>query len=184
MDATTFLQRLKRSEFYANQVAHVEHLPARSAQYAELPGGLDGRLAEALAAQGIRQFYTHQASAIAAVRAGRSVVIVTGTASGKTLCYNIPIVESLLRDPSATALCLYPTKALTQDQLRGVGPLVKLGDFLAGTYDGDTPANLRRRLRDAGNVILTNPDMLHQGILPHHARWNRLFSHLKYVVID
>ncbi|MCY2928449.1 MAG: DEAD/DEAH box helicase [Planctomycetota bacterium] len=184
MDPKTFLQRLKRSEFYANQVAHVEHLPARSAQYAELPGGLDARLADALAAQGIRQFYTHQASAISAVRAGRSVVIVTGTASGKTLCYNVPIVESLLADPSATALCLYPTKALTQDQLRGVGPLVKLGDFLAGTYDGDTPANLRRRLRDAGNVILTNPDMLHQGILPHHARWNRLFSHLKYVVID
>jgi len=184
MDAEAFLERLKRTEFYSHQIAHIEHLPARTARHAEIPGGLHPKVAAALAAQGITRLYTHQASAIDAIRNGRSAVIVTGTASGKTLCYNIPIVESLLHDSTSTALCLYPTKALTQDQLRAVGPLVALGDFLAGTYDGDTPANLRRRLRDAGRVILTNPDMLHQGILPHHARWNRLFTHLKYVVID
>ena len=118
---------------------------------------------------------------------GEHIVAVTGTASGKTLCYNIPVVESVLADSRATALYIYPTKALAQDQLRTIGALQDddLGlRFMAGTYDGDTPQNLRRKLRDGANVILTNPDMLHQAILPNHARWNRFFTHLKYVVID
>ena len=187
MDAATFLERVGTQPFFARQVVHVEVLPERTAVHKELPGGLHPAVEDALARQNIRSLYSHQADAIAKVREGRSVVIVTGTASGKTLCYNVPVAETLIADGMATMLFIYPTKALAQDQLRGLSafqmPERGLG-FLAGTYDGDTPQNLRRKLRDGGNVILTNPDMLHQGILPQHARWNRFFTHLKYVVID
>jgi len=144
-------------------------------------------VSRALSAQGIKELFAHQAAAIESVREGHNVVVVTGTASGKTLCYNIPAVEALAEDPLATMLYVFPTKALAQDQLRG---LERFRDpqhgvvFMSGTYDGDTPADQRRRLRESGNVILTNPDMLHQGILPHHARWHRFFSHLRYVVVD
>jgi len=187
MDASTFLQRIKHHDFFDNQVVHVETLAERPAVFAEVPGGLHPVTQAMLAEQGIRALYRHQAEAIAQVREGRSIVIVTGTASGKTLCYNIPVVEELLDDSMATMLYLFPTKALAQDQLRGVGKFnapERGVSFMAGTYDGDTPQNLRRKLRDSGNIILTNPDMLHQGILPQHARWNRFFTHLKYVVID
>ena len=121
------------------------------------------------------------------MREGKSVVVVTSTASGKTLCYWVPIVETLIENPLATALNIYPTKALAQDQYRGLTDLQEqVADltFLCGTYDGDTPQHHRRKLRSQGSVILTNPDMLHQGILPNHARWARFFQHLKYVVID
>ncbi len=187
MDAGTLLDRLQHSEFFDGQIVHVETVPAREAVFSEVSGGLHPAVAGVLAEAGITRLYSHQAEAINHIRAGNSVVIVTGTASGKTLCYNIPIVETLIEDPLATALCIYPTKALAQDQLRGIGSFHRPDDgidFLAGTYDGDTPQNLRRRLRDGGNIVLTNPDMLHQGVLPQHARWNRFFTHLKYVVID
>ncbi|MBN1866317.1 DEAD/DEAH box helicase [Candidatus Sumerlaeota bacterium] len=187
MDAQTFLQRLQGQKHYGDQVVHVESLAEREPEFADAPGGLAPAVVSALAAQGIERLYSHQAEAIEHVRAGQNVVVVTGTASGKTLCYNIPVVEALAREPGATALYLYPTKALAQDQLRGLGKfrLPDQGaDFLAGTYDGDTPQNLRRKLRNGGNVILTNPDMLHQGILPQHARWNRFFTRLRFVVID
>ena len=187
MDAEVFLRRLQKQHFYGQQVAHVEALPARPAVFGEVDGGLRPEVEGALATIGIDRLYSHQAEAINKVREGKHVVVVTGTASGKTLCYNVPVVEMLIQDSMATMLFLYPTKALAQDQLRGLGAF-QLPDrgieFLAGTYDGDTPQNLRRRLRDGGNVILTNPDMLHQGILPQHARWNRVFTHLKYVVVD
>ena len=187
MDAKTFLERLTGQRFFGGQVQHVEAVPARPATYGEVPGGLHAAVAGALRAVGIERLYAHQAEAIGKVRQGRSVVVVTGTASGKTLCYNVPAVEAVLAEPMATALFLYPTKALAQDQLRALGLLqcaAAGGRFLAGTYDGDTPQTLRRKLRDGGNFILTNPDMLHQGILPHHARWGRFFTHLKYVVVD
>ncbi len=187
MDAATFVDRVRGQDFFADQIAHVEVLPARPAQYEDLEEGLHPSIERALAAQGIERLYTHQAAAIEHVREGRNVVIVTGTASGKTLCYNIPVMETMLEDSMATALYMFPTKALAQDQLRGIGALEteEMADwFMAGTYDGDTPGTLRRRLRDGANVILTNPDMLHCGILPHHARWNRFFTHLKYIVID
>ena len=187
MDAETFIRRLPDKRFFRQQMQHVELLARRTAQFAELPGDLHPAVRQTLSANGIDRLYAHQADAIARVRDGRNVVIVTGTASGKTICYSIPIVESVIQDPQATALLLYPTKALTQDQLKGLARFQapQSGvNFLAGTYDGDTPQNLRRRLRDGGNFVLTNPDMLHQGILPHHARWNRFFTHLKYVVID
>ena len=187
MDAENFIERVARQPFFRHQVVHVEALPERPAVYGDLADGIHPTVQRALDEQGIGRLYSHQADAIEKVRAGRNVVIVTGTASGKTLCYNIPVVEQLIRDPLSTMLFIYPTKALAQDQLRGLGKFLKPEEeveFLAGTYDGDTPQSLRRKLRDGGNVILTNPDMLHQGILPHHARWNRLFTHLKCVVID
>ena len=187
MDAGVFLQQLKQERFYCDQIAHLAELPAREAVYDQVPGGLQAGVASALRQQGIDRLYSHQARAIAAVRAGKSIVIVTGTASGKTLCYTIPVMDALLDDPQSTMLFVYPTKALAQDQLRGLGAFgeEQLGvKFLAGTYDGDTPQNLRRKIRDGGNIVLTNPDMLHQGILPQHARWNRFFTLLKYVVID
>jgi len=187
MEGEAFIERLKGLDFFRGQVQHVEALPVRPAKSGDVPGGLHPAVREALAAEGIGRLYCHQAEAIGKVREGRHVVVVTGTASGKTLCYNIPIVEAAIADPSATAMFLYPTKALAQDQLRAVGRFrnPRAGaDFLAGTYDGDTPQSLRRKLRSGGRFILTNPDMLHQGILPNHARWNRFFTHLRYVVID
>jgi len=187
VDADTFIQRLRKERFFSNQVASVHEVPARPAAFADVRGGVRHAVEHALRKQGIERLYSHQAQAVEHVRAGRNVVIVTGTASGKTLCYNIPVVEALIADGLATMLYVYPTKALAQDQLRALGRF-ELPDrdvqFMAGTYDGDTPQNLRRRLRDGANVILTNPDMLHQGILPQHARWNRFFTHLKYVVVD
>ncbi len=187
MDVETFLNRIADHELFADQIVHVEVIPERPAVYADVPGGLHPAVQAALEQQNTSRLYSHQAEAIANIRQARNVVIVTATASGKTLCYNIPIVETLAEDSAATALCIYPTKALAQDQLRGIGQF-NLPDegveFLAGTYDGDTPQNLRRRLRDGANIILTNPDMLHQGILPQHARWNRFFTQLRYVVID
>jgi len=185
MSTEAFLQHLARRHGVREQIYHIEELPERPAAYADVE--LDSRVRAALAARGIERLYTHQAEAICQVRAGRNVVIVTGTASGKTLCYHIPILESALNDPMATALAIYPTKALAQDQFRGLSELsanVAGLKLVAGPYDGDTPAEQRRKLRDRGSVILTNPDMLHQGILPHHARWGRFFTNLRYVVID
>ena len=187
MQAKTLLERLKGSDLLQDQVVHVEALPARPPTYADVPGGLAEFVKGVLGRQGIEKLYCHQAQAIGHLREGRNVVVVTSTASGKTLCYNIPTVEALIADPLATMLCIYPTKALAQDQLRAIGRFHSAEEgmeFLAGTYDGDTPTALRGRLRNGGNVILTNPDMLSQGILPNHARWNRFFSNLKYVVID
>jgi len=183
-DLTPLLERLTADGRRAGCVAHVEDLPARPAEYGELDPPPDARIIEALRRRGIEKLYVHQAEAIAWIRAGKSVVVVTGTASGKTICYHLPVLESILADPLATALMIYPTKALTQDQLRGLETLAGGIDLSAGTYDGDTPRNLRRNLRDRGSVILTNPDMLHAGILPNHSRWARFFTHLQTVVID
>ena len=186
MNARTFLNSLKQQTFYSDQPVHVEDLPERHPAYGEVKGGILPAIQSFLAEGGIDRLYCHQADAINLIRTGENVVVVTGTASGKTLCYNIPVVEALAQDPLATVLYIFPTKALAQDQLRSINGFQDVEEvtFLAGTYDGDTPQNLRRKLRDGGNVILTNPDMLHQGVLPHHARWNRFFTHLKYVVID
>ena len=187
MNLTTFLERLNRQSFFADQVVHAEALTERSPVYQEVPGGLSETVQRALEGLGIEQLYAHQATAIGNIREGKNVVIVTGTASGKTLCYTIPVIDALLENPQATMLFIYPTKALAQDQLRALTTFQSddLGiEFLAGTYDGDTPQNLRRKIRSGANIILTNPDMLHQGILPQHARWNRFFTNLRYVVID
>jgi DEAD/DEAH box helicase domain-containing protein len=174
-------------DFFDDQVVHSKELSAKPAVFQKVEGGLHETVEETLDALDIKQLYSHQATAIKEVRDGRHIVIVTGTASGKTLCYTIPVLEKLLTNSLSTMLFIYPTKALAQDQLRALGDFQdqETGiQFMAGTYDGDTPQNLRRRLRDGGNIILTNPDMLHQGILPQHTRWNRFFTNLKFVVID
>jgi DEAD/DEAH box helicase domain-containing protein len=187
MNAEEFIARTRRSKSFSDQMVHVEALPPRDASYQDVEGGIHPAVQGVLQGQGIDQLYSHQATAIEHVRQKKNIVIVTGTASGKTLCYTVPVMETLLEDDKATMLFIYPTKALAQDQLRGLGHFQKPDSgisFLAGTYDGDTPQNLRRKIRDGGNIILTNPDMLHQGMLPQHARWNRLFANLRYVVID
>jgi DEAD/DEAH box helicase domain-containing protein len=172
-----------------NELVHLERLPAREATYAELSEPLPEALRNVLAAQEIERLYVHQARAIEHARAGEHVAVATGTASGKSLAYHLPILERLLLDPNAVALYLFPTKALAQDQLRGLERVRELSPQLrlllhAGTYDGDTPPSARRRLREEANAILTNPDMLHQGILPYHSRWSRLLSNLRYIVVD
>ena len=171
-------------------VTAVRILPARPADYAPFPAGIDPRLVEVLGGRGIEQPYTHQAAAMTHALAGRHVVITTPTASGKTLCYNAPVLSTILRDPAARALYLFPTKALAQDQL---AELHELAERLAAheappvgvfTYDGDTPQDARKAIRNRAHVVLSNPDMLHSGVLPHHPRWAKLFENLRYVVID
>ncbi|MCK4300811.1 MAG: DEAD/DEAH box helicase, partial [Planctomycetes bacterium] len=154
------LERISDAAFFRGQMVHVEEVPAREALYGEDVVS-DPRVVQALRALGLDRLYAHQSEAIQHIHSGQSVVIVTGTASGKTLCYTIPTLEAILENPNATMLYIYPTKALAQDQLRGLNQFTEVSsdiDFLAGTYDGDTPQSLRRRLRDKGNVILTNPD--------------------------
>ena len=164
----------------------VRHFPAREAQWAEFPAWVHPNLISAYAAKGIRRPYTHQAAAAEAVHAGKNVVIVTPTASGKTLCYNLPILNAILENSDTRALYLFPTKALAQDQLAELYDLNQRLENCFGvfTYDGDTPADARKAIREKGHVVLTNPDMLHTGILPHHTRWTRLFENLRYIVID
>src|SRR6266699_765045 len=164
----------------------IRHFPAREAQLADFPPWVNADLASAYAAKGIRRLYTHQAAAAEAVHAGKNVVIVTPTASGNTLCYNLPVLNAVLENSDARALYLFPTKALAQDQLAELHDLnQRLEDrFGVFTYDGDTPADARKAIREKSHIVLTNPDMLHTGILPHHTRWTRLFENLRYIVID
>jgi DEAD/DEAH box helicase domain-containing protein len=189
MDVDVFLTELTESPDYARQITHVEVLPARPARMGTLARPLDPPVAHAVAAEGINELYIHQVAAIEAARAGRNVCVVTGTASGKTLCYNVPVLERLAADPDARALYLFPTKALAQDQLGTLERLVGRDPLLTGrvrpaTYDGDTPRHLRSAIKRSANLILSNPDMLHQGILPYHARWGPLFLNLAVVVVD
>src|SRR6202158_3607363 len=164
----------------------VRHFPAREAQWADFPAWVHADLVSAYAAKGIRRLYTHQAAAAEAVHGGKNVVIVTPTASGKTLCYNLSVLNAVLENSDARALYLFPTKALAQDQLAELHALnQRLEDrFGVFTYDGDTPADARKAIREKSHIVLTNPDMLHTGILPHHTRWTRLFENLRYIVID
>ncbi len=167
-------------------VRAVRHRPARAAKLGLFPERLSPALRSELAERGIENLYTHQTAAIQHALDGRNVVVVTPTASGKTLCYNLPVVNAILADPSARALFLFPTKALAEDQRL---ELQRLNEAIGGpiachTYDGDTPQDARRAIRDRANIILTNPDMLHSGILPHHTKWIKLFENLRYFVID
>ena len=171
-------------------VTAIRRLEPIDAQFAPFPDALDERLKGALATRGVSQLYTHQAEAIQHALAGRNAVVITPTASGKTLCYNAPVLHSILQDPSSRALYLFPTKALAQDQLAEAQALCEhiaesTGEQIGVyTYDGDTPQDARRAIRSRAHLVLSNPDMVHSGILPHHPRWAKLFENLKYIVID
>ncbi|HET9457494.1 MAG TPA: DEAD/DEAH box helicase [Candidatus Limnocylindrales bacterium] len=182
----TVLARLLEEPSLARGVVHHEVLPARQAEHGEWPEWLDPRIVGGLASRGVERPYAHQAEAIEAVHRGEDVVVVTPTASGKTLCYALPILQAIAEDPSSRALCLFPTKALGQDQVAEFMGLTKLAglEVSAATYDGDTPAPIRSAVRKAGQVVVTNPDMLNSAILPHHTKWFQLFEQLRVIVID
>lgn len=186
MTLSEFVRALRDDPRFMENVTEWRVLPAREAKYAPFPQELDARIVQVLKARGIERLYTHQRQALDCALAGRDFVVVTPTASGKTLCYNLPVLNAILKDNAARALYLFPTKALSSDQVSELYSMVEaLGaDIKAFTYDGDTPASARTAIRQAGHVVVTNPDMLHQGILPHHTKWVRLFENLKYVVID
>src|SRR5271167_3717007 len=164
----------------------VRHIPAREAEFRPVPAWVRSELSGAYRTKGIKGLYSHQAATAELVQSGRNVVVVTPTASGKTLCYNLPVLNAVLENQDTRALYLFPTKALAQDQLAELHDLSQRLDNRFGvfTYDGDTPADARKAIRERGHIVLTNPDMLHTGILPHHTRWQRLFENLQYVVLD
>ena len=169
------------------RLVHLERFPARPARHRDLERPLPAAVAAAI---GVDRFWTHQAQAIAHALAGRHTVTTTPTASGKTLCYNAPVLSTMLQDPASRALYLYPTKALAQDQLAELQALCEQLETSTGaslgvfTYDGDTPADARRTIRNSAHIVLSNPDMLHAGILPFHNRWKKLFENLRFVIID
>jgi DEAD/DEAH box helicase domain-containing protein len=180
------VEELKKQRDLQECITHVEYLPAKEAQFVDFPEGVDQAVRQLFSKRGIEKLYSHQAESIKQTLAGKNVVVVTPTASGKTLCYNIPVLNSILTGPDTRALYLFPTKALAQDQMEELYQLVQLSgkDIKTFTYDGDTPQDARRAIRAQGHVVVTNPDMLHTGILPHHTKWVQLFENLKYVIID
>ncbi|HNS50152.1 MAG TPA: DEAD/DEAH box helicase [Anaerolineae bacterium] len=190
MALAQFLHELDADAQFSQRITHWGHLAARPARYVETPPGIDPRLVEALRRRGIVRLYTHQALAAEVVLRGENAVVVTPTASGKTLCYNLPVLGRLLAEPGARALYLFPAKALAQDQLselQGIArelPPSALGPLPFAVYDGDTRQGDRAAIRTSARVVISNPDMLHAGILPHHTRWMPFFQGLRYVVLD
>ena len=186
MGLDRFLDRLRTEPRWTGCIEEWRTIPARDAVTAPVPSDLDPRLVKALRQRGIDELYSHQAAAWDSINQGNHTVIVTPTASGKTLCYNLPVLDFLLREPDGRAMYLFPTKALAQDQYAGLQDLIELSgaDVKTYPYDGDTPSAERRLIRRASNIVITNPDMLHAGILPHHTKWHELFDRLQYIVID
>ncbi len=186
MNVAQIIDRLRADSSFKRNLTAWHTVPAQPAKYADFPEALDARLVQGLQKRGVRNLYTHQREAIEAILAGENVCVVTPTASGKTLCYNVPVLNNLLQDNEARALYIFPTKALSQDQVHELQDTIQELDVTIGTYtfDGDTPASARKAVRQAGHIVVTNPDMLHTGILPHHTKWLRLFENLRYVVID
>lgn len=186
MNLEQMLDYFKASDRIMGNITNWVEVPAKEAVYSEFPDFLDERIKEALKRRGIHRMYSHQASAISEVNAGKNVVVVTPTASGKTMCYNIPVLDAIIKDEESRAIFLFPTKALSQDQVAELHELITDAgvDVKTYTYDGDTPQSARRAIRQAGHIVVTNPDMLHSGILPHHTKWTKLFENLKFVVID
>ncbi|MFH0846993.1 MAG: DEAD/DEAH box helicase, partial [Chloroflexota bacterium] len=185
MNSSGFLDYLTSESDYSGQIAHVEHLPAVAAEYGELDKPLLLSLEDILKTKGLYPLYHHQAQAVNAVRRGENIIVSTRSASGKTLCYNLPVLEAMLELSRSRALYLYPTKALAQDQLRSLADLASpdlTGDI--AIFDGDTPYEARAEIRGKARLILTNPDMLHLGILPNHQSWAPFFRSLKFVVVD
>ncbi len=188
MTVSSVLEQLQHDPGFMNNVTAWERLPARPAHHAAFPSALDPRLIQMLQSMGTSPLFTHQAAAVEAALAGEHPVVVTGTASGKTLCYNLPVLQAMLTAPEARALYLFPTKALAQDQAAALGSMLQELDAIDAvpvrTYDGDTPPADRRAARDQARILITNPDMLHMGILPHHPNWSVLFENLRWVVLD
>src|SRR5216684_1882688 len=178
----TLVARYRKDEV----LTAVRQIPAREAKFRPVPGWVTSALSEAYRAKGIQELYSHQALTAELVHDAKNVVVVTPTASGKTLCYNLPVLNAVLENADTRALYLFPTKALAQDQLAELHDLSRRLDDRFGvfTYDGDTPSDARKAIRERGHVVLTNPDMLHTGILPHHTKWMRLFENLRYIVLD
>ncbi len=180
------VEKLRNERKFMRNVTEWREIEERPARYGGFPPELDGKLVKALAKKGIHDLFTHQRLAFDAIAERKNVVVVTPTASGKTLCYNLPVVQTVMSDSNARALYLFPTKALSQDQLNELHGLITALDAKIGTYtfDGDTPTSARKAIRQAGHIVVTNPDMLHTGILPHHTLWLKLFENLRFVVID
>ena len=187
MDTTGFIHHLRSLPEYSDQICHIEKIPARKAVYGELERPLVKVLHDCLDDNGLLPLYTHQAEAVNHARRGKNVMVATSSASGKTMCYNIPVMEAIATDKSCRALYLFPTKALTQDQLRNIHQefcpdLIQPWECAA--FDGDTPQAERSDVKKKARIILSNPDMLHIGILPNHQSWSRFLRRLRYVVID
>lgn len=180
------LEILKNNPSLSRNITYIHKLPEKKAEYSDIPKTISPLLVDAIKKRCIEKLYTHQAEAIEKITEGKNVVIVTPTASGKTICYNVPVLNEMIKNPETRALYLFPTKALSQDQYNEVYELSKLSgqDIKIYTFDGDTPASARKAIRAAGNIVVTNPDMLHTGILPHHTLWIKLFENLKFIVID
>ena len=183
---TELIDELREDRGFQENVRHWQTLPARPGRYGEIPPEIDGRITAALERRGIQRLYSHQSRAVSAALAGKNVVVVTPTASGKTLSYNLPVLDAILKDPDTRALYLFPTKALSQDQQAELNMTVEDGglEVAVMTYDGDTPTAVRGAARTRGQIIISNPDMLHAGVLPNHAKWVQFFQNLRYVVID
>lgn len=183
---TEILEQFLQDERFNQHIVHWNTIPPREAKTVPFPVELDGRIRQTLATRGITSLYTHQDTAFRHARAGRHLVAVTPTASGKSMCYHLPVLQAIAEDAQTRALYLFPTKALAQDQKNELHELINETGLpiKSETYDGDTPANIRQMVRKAGNIVITNPDMLHSAILPHHTKWVSFFEHLKYIVID
>ena len=186
MSTSTFVSHLKKLPAYRDQIVHIEHIRPREATYSELEKPLHPALQASLKANHLTSLYSHQASAINAVRSGKNVAVVTPAASGKTLCYNIPVLDTILTQKGSRALYLFPTKALAQDQLRSLRELTSTQqiNLQYDTFDGDTPQWERSEIKRSADIVLSNPDMVHVGILPNHRSWAKMLSKLKFVVID
>ena len=185
MDVSGFLERLQDSPEYSGQIVHREVISPKEARYAAPSRPLDTKLEDALRRQGIDDLYAHQVVAIEAARDGSNIVVATGAASGKSLCYHVPVLEALLQERASRALYIFPTKALAQDQLRSLRALCSDDTpVVADIFDGDTPREARNQIKRSAQVVITNPDMLHLGILPNHRTWSRMLRGLRYVVLD
>lgn len=186
MNLDQMLEYFRASERIMGNITSWIEIPPKEAVYNDFPDFLDSRIKDALTRRGVRRLYSHQESAISAVHNGNDIVVVTPTASGKTLCYNVPVLNAILKDEESRAIFLFPTKALSQDQTTELHELITEAgvDIKTFTYDGDTPQSARKAIRQAGHIVVTNPDMLHSGILPHHTKWTKLFENLKFIVID
>jgi len=180
------IQSLRSDRRFMSSVAHWQVIPAREGRYSEFPPEIDGRILSAVRAKGIQRLFTHQYQAYTEVRRGNNIVVVTPTASGKTLAYNLPVLQTLIEEPQAKAMYMFPTKALSQDQQAELNEILLGGEIPVRifTYDGDTPRSIRISVREEGRVVITNPDMLHTGVLPNHTKWIKFFQALRFIVID